>query len=179
VIENDGDYNTSLREGLEGPSSIFKEKAHETAYQLALKILSRKETTTRALMEKLIKHEIREDIIILVIEELTSKKFLDDERYSKLRIASLLRKGKSPYSICQIMYSKYKLSVNETLIKEIGIDLEISQEPIIQNLAEKAHQKYQKKFYGYKLKAKIVEYLLRRGCDMDEAWKHAQQLVPS
>ncbi len=104
---------------------------------------------------------LRKNIQSKFIEEVISRKFLNDERFAEIYVDELLRKGKSRREIIQKLFQK---RISENIINQLLFEKFTPQkrDEIIQQNIEKAKQKYAR-FSEEEKREKILNYLCRRG----------------
>lgn len=130
-------------------------------FQIALRRIARKETSSQEMRRYLEKQKIPADEIESVIDRLISLNYLDDQRYTRALIRTLGRQGKGPLQLVQKLRMKgIDLSLNEVnqLLKE---ELEEWNEvALAQQLVQR---RYPKAFEDSKIYRRAFQALIRRG----------------
>lgn len=84
-------------------------------YEIAVRLLARREHSRYELREKLSRRGIHDDVIQAVIEKLSSNGYLSDVRYVEMYIRRQLRKGDGPLKIRAYLQSH---GIEKALITE-------------------------------------------------------------
>jgi len=166
-------------EGQKWPSFTLSEDEFEKCYQVALRLVARREYSSYKLRRKLDEKKFQSDTIEDAITRLTQFNFLNDKRYAEHKIAYYLRKGQSFSNIKNLIAFKHQIQITDLDITQVEKDLGISHVSVIYQLAEKALHKYASKYSGPELPRKIANFLVRRGVDYQQAWDHAQKQAKS
>ncbi len=148
-------------------AKFLQDELQRTAWKKLLDWLSRQEHSVLESKSYLKKYQFHSSIIELCISEALKKNYIDDTRYCRMLIESLLIRQKSPFQIKTKMIEK-RLPANmwEPILEELSVPEE--QKSILKTQAEKAFQRYcrldQRDCYD-----KCLSALYRKGFDMDDA----------
>lgn len=138
---------------------------------LALYYLSFKKRTTKEVEDYLIKYEIDEKQIPVILKNLKKDNWINDETYTRQYIDSNLITGnKGPYILKQKLAQK---GIPATTIDPILEETDFK--PLLTSLTQKLVKKYQSKLPTSALESKIVQFLTSKGFtyqDSKEAIKH-------
>ena len=130
------------------------------ARQVALRKLDRRERSSGDIKVFLKKEGFSQETISLVIQELTAKNYINDERYAKIVVREQALSGKGPTWILMKLKQKgisVERKLIETLIQEVGetSELELARKLVL--------RKYSEAKENPATARKAIQALLRRG----------------
>lgn len=160
-------YHIGSVEITDSEAKFLREELQRTAWNKLLDWLARQEHSALESRVYLKKHQFHSSIIELCITEALKKNYIDDARYCRLLIESLLNRQKSPFQIKTKMIEK-RLPANiwGPILEELSVPEE--QKSILRTQAEKAYQRYHK-LEKRECYDKCLTALYRKGFDMDDA----------
>jgi SOS response regulatory protein OraA/RecX len=139
----------------------------KAAWNKLLDWLARQERSTFECMAYLKKHQFHASIIEKCLTEGIKKHYIDDERYCRLLIESLLNRQKSPVQIkSKLIEKRLPTALWEPILSELS-QPETNQSIIIAQ-AEKAYARYAQ-LDRKTCFEKCLTALYRKGFDLDEA----------
>jgi SOS response regulatory protein OraA/RecX len=159
----------------EAEAKFLQDELLRTAWNSLLNWLARQERSTFESREFLKKHQFHASIIDTCLQEAKEKNFIDDERYCRLLIESLLARQKSPQQIkTKLIEKRLPASMWEPILEELYKPED--KKSILQTQAEKVWLRYRhldkKECYE-----KCLTALYRQGFDLDEAREVVAGLV--
>lgn len=139
---------------------------------LALYYLSFKQRSKKEVGDYLLKHDISQDHLPIILDNLEKEKWIDDLTYSQnFLYQNLLSGDKGPQAIRQKLQAK---GISQTTISQTLSHEDFS--PVAKRLAEKLLRKYQDKLPYRALKDKILQNLIAKGFDYSDAKQSLSQL---
>jgi SOS response regulatory protein OraA/RecX len=159
----------------ESEAQFLQDELLRTAWNKLLDWLARQERSTTESRDFLKKHYFNSTIIEQCISEALKKDFIDDERYCRLLIESLLIRQKSLMQIkTKLIEKRLPSNLWEPVLAELCVPSE--QKSILQTQAEKVYLRYYKldKNICYE---KCLTALYRKGFDLDDAREALARLV--
>lgn len=143
----------------------MEENSLQNALGAAIKLLNRRIYTVEELKNRLLKHDVSEDILPDVIAECLRRKYLNDETAAKYYFDELQRKSYGPRYVRQYMKQK---GIGDDLIEEIFEQYRSEYDE--SDIARKAYHKKSKilgqKESPQKRREKLQRYLFSRGFSM-------------
>ena len=151
----------------EAEASALKDELQRTAWNKLLDWLARQEHSRRESRDYLRKQQYYPDIIDNCVQTAEAKGYIDDARYCRLLIESLLSRQKSPFQIkSKLIEKRLPSSLWEPILKELTSPEDSRQ--ILQTQAEKFYARYcrldRKTCYE-----KCLTALYRKGFELDDA----------
>ncbi len=168
-------YHIGSQDISESEAKTLQDELLRTAWNKLLDWLAKQERSTSESRDYLKKHHFHPSIIEQCISEALKKGFIDDERYCRLLVESLVERQKSPMQIKSKLIEKHLPSgLWEPILSELYIPAE--QKSILQTQAEKAYLRYcnldKKECYE-----KCLTALYRKGFDLDDSREAVARLV--
>ena len=155
-------YKYKIKQGslLMGEELMFIKQSSETkkAKLKAVEYLSMRDYGEKELYLKLRK-KFDTDSVEFAVSEMIRLNLIDDEKFAKNRVESLIRKGKSKG---EISIKLYELGIAKDIISAILEDVDIDEITLVEKLVEKS---YKTKLSQGK-ESNVISALLRRGFAM-------------
>jgi SOS response regulatory protein OraA/RecX len=159
----------------ESEAVFLKDELLRTAWNSLVNWLARQERSTFESREYLAKKLFHASIVDRCLQEAISKNFIDDERYCRLLIESLIRRSKSAQQIkTKLLEKRLSAVMWEPILAELYIPAE--EKDVLREQAEKTYLRFRhlepKACYE-----KCLASLFRKGFDLDEARQAVARLV--
>ena len=146
-----------IKTKLTSEQALFKIKKY-CAYQ---------ERCHKEVTDKLYGFGLWKDQVENIIYKLIEDNFLNEERFAEAYVSGKFR-------FKQWGKTKIKLKLKEKRVSDYCIKKGLSQiedeeyDAVIRTLIEKKEREYSKKYSGYQLNAKLINYLLQKGFEYDK-----------
>jgi SOS response regulatory protein OraA/RecX len=160
-------YHTGSFEITESEAQAIQDELTKTAWNRLLDWLARQERSTLESRDYLKKSRFYPSIIDQCITEAVKKKFINDERYCRLLVESLLARQKSPFQIkSKLIEKRLPSSLWEPILAELYKPED--RKAVLLEQAQKAYFRYREldKKVCYE---KCLTALYRKGFDLDDA----------
>jgi len=128
----------------------------------ALDFLSRRDYSYQELFNKLKKYSDDDNEIITILDEMVSKKFLNEERY----IENFIHSKSKKFGSLKIKYLLNNNVKNSELVNQLYAEAQVDE---LQTASEQLSKKYRQPPSDNKERAKYIRFLLNRGFSMDIA----------
>lgn len=156
----------------ENIDELIKFDQIEDGYQKALRFISYKPRTSFEVVKKLKENELNEDAILIILEKLTEKSYVDDLQYAKNWVEN--RIFNKPRSKKLIKWELKKKQISEDIIGAVTGEL-LPEE----KLAILAAEKYARRLSGYEKETftrRLSGYLMRRGFTYSTVYPTVQRI---
>ncbi len=151
---------------------LLKEDQIEDGFQKALRFIAYKPRTTNEVIKKLKGIGLQEDVIAIVIEKLTEKKYVDDLQYAKNWVEN--RSVNKPRSRKLVKWELKNKNISEEIISEVTGEM-LPEE----KLAILAAEKYARRLSGFEeeiFTRRLSGYLIRRGFSYSTVYSTVQRV---
>lgn len=182
VLKRELVYDSALRKGDELTESMLvmlqSENRKILALQQAMRYLARREHASFELKQKLRKKKYDEELIEQIIFHLKEKDLLDDYQFALKYIQErvLYKKVGEKKAAQELMAKGVSRDLIEQALSETVLDEEI--EKNVKQLAEKKLRLLEKRETDtFKLKQKLVSYLLGRGYDSEIVFSTVNRMI--
>ncbi len=159
-------YRIGSTEITESEARFLQDELLRAAWNKLLDWLAKQERSTSESKEYLSRHHFHQSIIAQCIEEALKKSFIDDARYCRLLIESLLEREKSPMQIkSKLVEKRLPTSLWEPILEELTSPQ--LQRSIIRTQAEKTYLRY-RHLDKRECYEKCLTALYRKGFALDD-----------
>ncbi len=151
---------------------LLKVDQIEDGFQKALRFIAYKPRTTYEVIKKLKENGLQEDVIAIVIERLTEKKYVDDLQYAKNWVEN--RNVNKPRSRKLVKWELKNKNISEEIISEVTGEM-LPEE----KLAILAAEKYARRLSGFEediFTRRLSGYLIRRGFSYSTVYSTVQRI---
>jgi SOS response regulatory protein OraA/RecX len=168
-------YQVGSYEITESDAGFIQDELLRNAWHKLLDWLAKQEHSSSEAREYLKKHSFHPSIIEHCLQEAVSKNFINDERYARLLIESLIVRNKSPQEIrTKLIEKRLPSALWEPLLAELYRPTE--QKSSLAAQAEKVYLRY-KHLEKHACYEKCLTAIYRKGFDLDDAREVVAGLV--
>ncbi|APG25199.1 MULTISPECIES: regulatory protein RecX [Syntrophotalea] len=137
--------------------------AQPDAWSCALRLLSRRELSEAGLQERLRRRGFGEEEITQTLTRCREYRYVDDERFARLRARQLLSAGRAVGPALLIDLKQQR--IGETVAREViaALEEEFSQAEILQELCQRRFPDFDYRTADDRTRRRVFNYLRRRG----------------
>lgn len=144
-------------------------------YSKALNFISYRIRTKKEIYDKLIKDNVAENTIEIILQKLESLGYINDEKFAKSYFESKTRINN--WSNRRIEYELKAKGIDQDIINNFSNEFKDLEFENAMSISQKKLPQWEKKYQGFKLKNKIYTFLSSKGFDYNTIEKVLGELI--